>query len=228
MMKRFLVSLAFIAFAISAAAAQLPAVLKAEPDGSVQLGNIGMYVIHIGEQWAGSMQRSLNPDEKTKIGPDRIFVSGSFPAANSSDNFTFVEELLPTEAEKVSCSSGESRHRKMSSAALSPFLSISRPEPQEPESPSTEQRSSCRSKRAVSGCSGREGRQKSSSPRPEDRRSDWSENSMQPSRTTANSPKTHFPCGSVRLACRRSCATGSWTFSSNCCRKTNKRKGNRT
>lgn len=104
MMKRFLVSLAFIAFAISAAAAQLPAVLKAEPDGSVQLGNIGMYVIHIGEQWAGSMQRSLNPDEKTKIGPDRIFVSGSFPAANSSDNFTFVEELLPTEAEKVSCS----------------------------------------------------------------------------------------------------------------------------
>lgn len=104
MMKRFLVSLAFIAFAISAAAAQLPAVLKAEPDGSVQLGNIGMYVIHIGEQWAGSMQRSLNPDEKTKIGPDRIFVSGSFPAANSSENFTFVEELLPTEAEKVSCS----------------------------------------------------------------------------------------------------------------------------
>lgn len=66
MMKRFLVSLAFIAFAISAAAAQLPAVLKAEPDGSVQLGNIGMYVIHIGEQWAGSMQRSLNPDEKDK------------------------------------------------------------------------------------------------------------------------------------------------------------------
>ena len=63
-----------------------------------------MYVIHIGEQWAGSMQRSLNPDEKTKIGPDRIFVSGSFPAANSSENFTFVEELLPTEAEKVSCS----------------------------------------------------------------------------------------------------------------------------
>ena len=63
-----------------------------------------MYVIHIGEQWAGSMQRSLNPDEKTKIGPDRIFVSGSFPAANSSENFTFVEELLPTKAEKVSCS----------------------------------------------------------------------------------------------------------------------------
>ena len=103
-MKRIFPFFTIIALILPAVAVELPSSLKTASDGSMRIGDVAVYVIHIGEKWAGSMQRSLNPDERSIIGPERVWVSGTFPAADSSENFTLAEELLPAGEGVVNCS----------------------------------------------------------------------------------------------------------------------------
>lgn len=103
-MKRIFPFFTIIALILPAVAVELPSSLKTASDGSMRIGDVAVYVIHIGEKWAGSMQRSLNPDERSMIGPERVWVSGTFPAADSSENFTLAEELLPAGEGVVNCS----------------------------------------------------------------------------------------------------------------------------